>query len=200
MLQKLDKLKKLLDIDDNYIGISGLKFEENEDPLTNAIVNDIEALVIKCDDDKKCTKPNPNLTIKPLVNEADDYYIVDEHLPKIPFSLLNCGTRGAGKSVVTLNIVEWMGSHFDQIFIFSPTIELDFKYKITLERLGIEYKVGKNIFYDYDEATLQRIMDKIKHFNKGKKFKDKSKILMIFDDIITLIPKNKRKTIFCCII
>ena len=174
MLAKLNKLKKLLDIDETYAGISGLTDDIGDNDLQTEIVNDINLLTIQIDEDKeKLKKPKiNNLAINPIIEETNDYLEINEFLPKIPFSLLNSGTRGAGKSVLTLNFLEWYKDYFDKIFIFSPTIELDYKYKLTLEKLDIEFKVGTNVFFDYDE------------------------ILMIFDDIITLLPKNKKKTIF----
>lgn len=198
MLAKLNKLKKLLNVDETYPGIVGLTDDIGNNDLQTEIVNDINLLTIQIDEDKKDIKKQVinNLTIQPIIKEEQDYMEINEFLPRIPFSLLNCGTRGAGKSVLTLNMLEWYKDYFDKIFIFSPTIELDYKYKITLEKLDIEYKVGTNIFFDYEEEVFRNILNKIKVFNKDKPFSEKAKILMIFDDIITLLPKNKKKTIF----
>ena len=128
-----------------------------------------------------------------MIKEEDDYIYISDNLPKIPFSLLSCGARGSGKSVITCCLLEWLHTYFDDIFIFSPTIELDHKYKLMFDKLGMEFEFGKNIFTDYSESVLTTILAKIKRANKGKPFKDKSRILFIYDDIISLLPKNKRK-------
>ena len=123
MLAKLNKLKKLLDIDETYAGISGLTDDIGDNDLQTEIVNDINLLTIQIDEDKeKLKKPKiNNLAINPIIEETNDYLEINEFLPKIPFSLLNSGTRGAGKSVLTLNFLEWYKDYFDKIFIFSPT-------------------------------------------------------------------------------
>ena len=197
MLQdKISMLKSLLRIDDTYLTMRGLVPEEEEDI---GVLDDI--LTIKFDkifiENKNLSrKPPTNLKVRELVDEGKVYIEVSEFLPKLPFSILSSGTRGAGKSVFATNIVNWYKDYFDHIFIFSPTIHLDRKFKMLFEDLDLPLEIGVNVFTDYSETALKTIMKKIERFNKDKPFVDKSQVLFIFDDVVSSIPKNKRKTIF----
>jgi len=195
MTEKLSQIKKLLSINDGYIASRGLEWVTPDyDPEEDINVDKTDKIFIECKG-KKMKKPT-DLVVKPMVKEEDDYIFISNNLPKIPFSLLSCGARGSGKSVVTCCLLEWLNCYFDDIFIFSPTIELDTKYKLMFDKLGMEFEFGRNIFTGYSESILTKILAKIKRANKGKPFKDKSRILFIYDDIISLLPKNKRKTNF----
>jgi hypothetical protein len=196
-MDKLSTLMNLLDIDDSFLNTRGITLDTiNFEPDEDLFIDKTDKICIEVKKDKKPRNAMKDLVVRSVVKEEDDYELVHPHLPKIPFSLLNCGTRGAGKTVLCLQLLEWYSGVFDNIFIFSPTIELDFKYKLMFEKLGIDFKFGQNIFIDYNEGILNKIMNKIKRFNKGKPFKMKSKTLFIFDDIVSSIPKNKRRTIF----
>ncbi len=194
-MDKLSQIKGLLGINDDYMNVNGLVWTEpgfNPDEDTDAIKTD--KIFIECKD-KKSKKPK-DLTVKPMIKEEDDYLFISKELPKIPFSLLSCGARGSGKSVVTCCLLEWLHCYFDDIFIFSPTIELDNKYKLMFDKLGMDFEFGINVFKDYNETVLTTILSKIKRANKGKNFKDKARVLFIYDDIISLLPKNCRRTNF----
>ncbi len=194
-MDKLSMIKTLLGINDEYLNIHGLEWIDDAfNPDDDTDVIKLDKVFIECGE-KKCKRPT-DLTVRPMVKEEDDYIKISDNLPKIPFSLLSCGSRGAGKSVITCCLLEWLHSYFDQIFIFSPTIELDTKYKLMFEKLDIEFEFGVNVFKDYDEGVLTSILSKIKRANKNKPFKDKARILFIYDDIISLLPKNKRRTNF----
>ena len=194
-MDKLSMIKTLLGINDEYMNINGLEWVDdafNPDDNTDAIKMD--KVFIECGE-KKCNRPR-DLTVKPMIKEEEDYIKISDNLPKIPFSLLSCGARGSGKSVITCCLLEWLHTYFDRIFIFSPTIELDNKYKLMFDKLDMEFEFGVNVFKDYDEGVLTSILSKIKRVNKNKAFKDKARILFIYDDIISLLPKNKRRTNF----
>lgn len=192
---KLSTLIKLLGIDDNYVELYDLNVNQDvEDEVDEEDLDKTDDLYFKKRNRK--IKPITNLKVEPVIKEDDDYIYINDNLPKIPFSLLCAGARGAGKSVLTLSLLEKMYSYFDEIIIFSPTISLDNKYQLLFKKLKLDFEVGKNVFYKYNEAILTKILSKVKKKNKFKKFKDKVKILMIFDDIISQIPKNVRKTKF----
>ncbi len=196
MLQdKISLLKQLLRVDDTYLTMRGLLPEDEED------IGEDDILIVKLDEifieNKHLSrKPPTNLKVRELVDEGKVYIEVSEFLPKLPFSILSSGTRGAGKSVFATNIVNWYKDYFDHIFIFSPTIHLDRKFKMLFEELELPLEIGVNVFTDYSESALKSIMRKIERFNKDKPFADKSQVLFIFDDVVSSIPKNKRKTIF----
>lgn len=193
---RISRMKILLDINDEYITIRGLisELEDKSDPIN---IIKIDKIFINKDEKKTHTVPT-NIKIRELVDEGDVEIIVHPLLPHLPFSLLAAGTRGAGKSFLTTNFFNLYHSWFDKIFVFSPTIFLDRKFKLLFEKLGMkdEMEVGVNIFTEYDESVLNIIMTRIEKFNKNKPFKDKAQILFVFDDIVSSIPKNQRRTIF----
>lgn len=199
MFDKISLIKKLLDVDDNYLATRGINTQDDDDVYNDyeedIDVDKLDKLFFEKNREKKPRTPK-DFTIKPSIAEEDDYLFISENLPKIPFSMMISGARGAGKSVVCLTLLELMKDYFDEVIIFSPTIELDIKYRNCFEKLDMDFEFGRNIFTTYSESILTRILLKIKNANKNKPFKDKARILMIFEDIITSLPKNKRKTIF----
>ncbi len=196
MLQdKISLLKQLLRVDDSYLTLRGLLPEEEEDiGVEDEMIIKIDKIFIE--NKNLSRKPPTNLKVRQLVDEGDVFIKVSEFLPNLPFSILSSGTRGAGKSVFATNVVAWYKDYFDHIFIFSPTIHLDRKFKLLFEELDLQLEIGVNVFTDYSETVLKTIMRKIERFNKDKPFTDKSQVLFIFDDVVSSIPKNKRKTIF----
>ena len=195
MSDKLSILKKLLSIDDSYLVQRGLNPEDAllDEPDIN--IDKTDKLFIERNLERKIEKPT-DFIVKPVIEEKDDYIHINDNLPNIPFSMINAGARGSGKSVWTIFLMEKLNSYFDNIIIFSPTIELDHKYKMFFEKIDRDFEFGINIFTDYSESILSKILDKIKRFNKNKPFSDKSRTLMVFDDIICSLPKQQKKTKF----
>ena len=195
MFNKLSTIKKLLGIDDSYIAQRGLEHETIEPEQDDIEVIKLDKLFIEKDEERVEKKPK-SFKVVPIIREEDDYIFIDDKLPKIPFSWINSGCRGAGKSTTTLFLIDILDTYFDEIIIFSPTLELDIKYKMLFEKLDRDFEVGINVFYEYSESVLSRILTKIKKANKNKPFKDKAATLIIFEDIICSLPKQQRKTIF----
>ncbi len=136
---------------------------------------------------KVCVK---SVDIKPLFKDNDDYVEAPHpNLLRMPFSLLEIAPKGSGKTVLLQNILTWYWKYFDNIFVFSPTVHLDVKWKLLIDKLQIP---PQNIFTKYDEKNLTMLMNKIKMANKGKKNKEKLRTLIIFDDIIEQLPKGKK--------
>jgi len=134
-----------------------------------------------------------DLSNKPFIEGEKDYEEVHPNLGRIPFSYLINGARDSGKTVTTHSLIKFYHSYFDDIHIWSPTASLDFKWGKVIE----EYEIPpKNIHKRYSEIFMKNILKKIKMKNKGKAFKDKMKVLFVFDDIITQLPKNKKYTAF----
>ncbi len=194
MFNKISQIKKLLNINDEYIRTRGLEYEDKLLNQDDIVIEKLDKLFIELKPRKK--KKITSLVVKPIIKEEDDYIFINEHLPKIPFSWINSGCRGAGKSTTTLFLIDTLNSYFDEIIIFSPTIELDIKYNMLFDKLDRDFEVGVNIFYEYNEDLLRKILNKVKRANKNKPFKDKAKILIVFEDIICSLPKQQRKTIF----
>jgi hypothetical protein len=131
-----------------------------------------------------------DISIAPLFKDNDDY-VESPHpnLLRMPFSLLEIAPKGSGKTVLLQNILTWYHKYFDNIFVFSPTIYLDTKWILLIEKLNIP---KQNLFTKYEEKNVSMLMNKIKLANRGKKNKEKLRTLIIFDDIIEQLPKGKK--------
>ena len=131
-----------------------------------------------------------DVSIKPLFKDDDDYLEPPHpNLLRMPFSLLEFAPKGSGKTVLLMNILVWYNKYFDNIFVFSPTIYLDNKWILLINKLNIP---KQNLFTKYEEKNVSMLMNKIKMANKGKKNKEKLRTLIIFDDIISQLPKGKK--------
>jgi hypothetical protein len=146
-------------------------------------------------DENKVGNVVKDLSVKPLVKEADDYEIIHEDLPHIPFSLVCSGCRGAGKSVVAQQLLSFYNGHFDKVILLSPTAMLDRKWKLIFDKLDLPWIINETIFLTYREDIMKKLIKQLTKANKLKDFKDKVKVLMIFDDIITSLPKNVKKSV-----
>ena len=136
---------------------------------------------------KICVK---SVEIKPLFKDDSDYLPAPHpNLLRMPFSLLEIAPKGSGKTVLLQNILTWYWRYFDNIFVFSPTVHLDVKWKLLIDKLQIP---PQNVFTKYEEKNLVMLMNKIKMANKGKNNKEKLRTLIIFDDIIEQLPKGKK--------
>lgn len=189
-----NKLNKLLGITREYCSLRQLRVEEEEQQDEEVEVP--FEFELKPREDRLDKKTINDLTIKPLVAEEDDYLRLHPQLPKIPFSMYVVGCRGAGKSVLTQALGNFCNGLFDMTILWSPTAELDQKWRMFFEAMNIEWKPNKNVIYEYSEDKLKKIMAEIKKHNKGKSFKDKVRVLMIFDDMISQLPKGKQNTKF----
>ncbi len=193
----MDKLRKLLDIDDEYINIHGLhnveeELYKEEDELD---IDNTDKLFFEKDNERISKKPT-NMKVVPVIKEEDDYIFINKYLPKIPFTLINSAARGGGKTTSTLWLIKQIESYFDNIIIFSPTVELDQKFKFFFESIDRDFEFGINVFKEYSEELLTKILKKIKRVNKNKSFKEKVATLIIFDDIICSLPKQQKATRF----
>ena len=214
----MEEIKNLLEIDDNYLNDLGIidkvqEIERQFDPNTyepefNFSDSEVEDIVEE--DNKSSKKKKRKKNINPLPDnhdprqvkidrgiEGEDYITTHRDLPKVPFSILVNGARGSGKTYQTTELLGSLHPYFHKVILYSPTAELDNKWRRCFKSLGIEWKVGDNIFYNYDEVVLKKQMDALYKINKGKaKITDKYRTFFIFDDIIDDLPKNKRKTFF----
>lgn len=198
----MDNIKNLLNIDDNYLNSLGIvdinnQEEQNFNPEEYEAKFDIDNI-----DFKKKINPLPdnfdldNTSISGS-KETEDYIYTHKNLPKIPFSALISGARGSGKTYATTSLLKFIKPFIHKVILYSPTAELDNKWKNTFKALNLEWKVGDNIFFDYDEEVLQKQIRELKKINKGKQnIRDKFRVFFIFDDIIDDLPKNKKNTEF----
>jgi len=110
------------------------------------------------------------------------------NLLRMPFSLLEIAQKGSGKTMLLINLLTWYAPYFDNIFIWSPTINLDRKWEQIIEKLRIP---KENLFDNYNDNVVSGLMRKIKDFNKNRKEKEKIQTLFIFDDMVQYLPTTK---------
>lgn len=186
----MNKIMSLLDINKDYCHALGICNEEAE--FDSDGDNDNAEIELKLKDNLERRKVE-DLTNKPFIEGEKDYEEVHPNLARIPFTYLINGARDSGKTVTTHSLLKFYHTFFDEIHIWSPTAELDFKWGKVIEA----YEIPKNnIHKRYSEIFMKRIMKEIKKKNKGKPFSEKMNILFIFDDMITQLPKNKKFTAF----
>ena len=121
-------------------------------------------------------KPLPIIqTITPL-KEARKYKAVHPNLPQSPFVLGIFSPRQTGKSTLIsfllLHDTALGQDYYDEVYIFSPTIEQDDTSRFLLERFNCDTV--------YSDKKLQNIINKQKQFNK----KDMKHICLVIDDAI----------------
>jgi hypothetical protein len=159
----------------------------NDERGTNALSN-----VELYDKEKRISKGNTvkKVEVKPLFEDKDDYFDAPHpNLLRGPFSLLEIAPKGSGKTVLLQNLLMWYEKYFDNIFIFSPTLNLDDKWKKLIDKLRIP---EENLFSYYNDGEVSMLMQKIKNANKNRSHKDKIRCLFIFDDIIEQLPRGSR--------
>ena len=128
--------------------------------------------------------------VEPLTNDDDDY--IDPPHPnllRIAFSLLLISPKGSGKTTVLHNIMMFYKGMFDQIFVYSPTINLDKKWEFVIKKLKIP---DENRFEKCKEAQVSGLIERVKEANESLRQKDKIRTLMIFDDCVENLPKSKK--------
>jgi hypothetical protein len=186
MLRKIGKLKKLLNVDDNYIGLLGIKDKvEGVDEVNIEIKpEDIE---IKKKEDKQGIKQVDNFKIQ-LHRKTSDDTIKNNNpfLPNIPFAIYLLGVVKAGKSTFMRSLLDIYAEAFDKIFFISPTFALDPEAIDLLDSYdGIEAFSSLSI--------LDGVMKKLTKINKGKSPQEKVKVLVIMDDVINELIKFCKK-------
>jgi hypothetical protein len=189
MLAKLAKLKKLLNIDDNDIALSGIAIrdeDENPDELELDIKrNDDFEFLLK--ENKKGVKHTDNFKVQLHRNNKDDTVKINNpFLMNIPFALYILGVVKAGKSTLMRSILDIYYEAFDHVIFISPTHTLD-PEAINLLNNYPEIKAYNSL------SALEPIVIKLKKVNKGKDPSKKIKTLIIMDDVINEIIRFSRK-------
>ena len=130
--------------------------------------------------------------IEPI--ELKDYTVKQskfEVVPKIPMRSLILAPSGGGKTVLIQNLIMniYKGC-FNRIFIFSPSINVDYTWQPVKKYIQEEMKVFESdkekIYFDkFDVAELSKIIDtqhKIIQYLKKNDRKSLFSILVIIDD------------------
>lgn len=188
MLAKIQKLKRLLDIGDDHIALSGIVTRdefENVDDLDFTRNDDFEFVLRE---NKKGIKPVSNFQVITKRNNIQDDSIKapNPFLFNIPFALAIIGVVKAGKSTLMRSILDIYIDAFDKVILISPTASLDPEAIDMLD----EYP---DIHVFPSLVALDSILKKLRKVNRGKNPKDKVKTLIIMDDVINEIIKFSRK-------
>lgn len=132
------------------------------------------------------------------VKAKDDQanYKPDEVFAKDHFLYLIVGRKRSGKSTLALNLLDTpqnkggFKKKFDFIWLISPTAERDPKMQELVKELNQEGQ-----FYNtFNNEIQHEIMEKIQAINdQWKKKKQKPNHLVIYDDVLALLPSNRKK-------
>jgi len=98
------------------------------------------------------------------------------------FQLLNktvclCGKRHSGKSELIKYIVSSYGHQFNKIFVICPSEAVNKFYS--------QFLPSENIFTDYSESWIEKLMARLIKINVGKKDNEAAHILLILDDCVS---------------
>ena len=106
-----------------------------------------------------------------------------------PYKKLIKGPSGSGKTNYFLNSIQKDNNIIDKIYLYAKDLE-EPKYKFLInkrEQAGIKNMNDPTAFIEYS-STMDDIFDQIEDYKK----KGKSKILIIFDDMISHVMSGKK--------
>jgi len=89
-------------------------------------------------------------------------------------TILFISKRNSGKTVLMCHIVKLYKNEFDEIFLISPTEIMTKSFRDVVK--------PENIFSDYSEQWVERLMSKMLNLNKDKPEEEKKHVLLILDD------------------
>jgi hypothetical protein len=111
------------------------------------------------------------------------------------FTMLISGSKGSGKTSLLLSLLSTpkkqggLMKEFDRIYLVSPTARNDAK----LDELVEELESSGSFYDEFSNEIQKEIMDDIQAFNNNFKKKKKPHILVIYDDVISSLPNNRKK-------
>ena len=106
-----------------------------------------------------------------------------------PYRKLIIGPSGSGKTNYLLNSVQKDNNIIDKIYLYAKDLE-EPKYQLLIkkrEQAGIKNLKYKNTFTEYSN-NMDDIYDDSNDYNK----KRKSKVLIVFDDMISHVMSTKK--------
>lgn len=188
MLQKIAKLKKLLNIDDNHIALSGI-LTERESKVDAVDIdfsrNDDFEFVLR--EKKKGVLNINDFSVDTKRDTKNDNLIgPNDFFPNIPFAMYILGIVKSGKSTLLASILPLYYDAFDKVILISPT------HSLCPEQIQLLDQYP-DIHAFNDLGALDVIINKLTKVNKGKEPKDKIKTLIIMDDCVNQISKFCRK-------
>ena len=99
------------------------------------------------------------------------------NLSLINHTVICCGKRNSGKSVILKHLVELEKDQFDKIFVICPTESINRFYQDIVDE--------KCIFDSYNETWTDKLIDKLTTANANTPKDELKKVLLIFDDILS---------------
>ena len=110
------------------------------------------------------------------------------YIPNHPYRILIIGGSGSGKTNVLLNLIENQPD-IDKIYLYAKDpYEAKYQYLINKrERVGINYFNDSKAFIEYSN-DMHDVYKNIDDYNLDKE----SKILIVFDDMIADMIRNKK--------
>jgi len=110
---------------------------------------------------------------------------------KLPTRAIVCAPSGGGKTVLLSNLIlDVYRGCFSRIYIFSPSIDIDYTWVPVKKYIANDMKVletdGEKFYFDeYDPDALENIIEtqhKITNYMKKHKYKTLYQILIVIDD------------------
>ena len=131
-------------------------------------------------------------TIKPYkTKEFDSKQSQYQHADKLPMRAIVLGPSGSGKTILLQNmILDVYRGAFSRIYIFSPSIDVDYSWAPVKDYIEKVMKVRETkeepIYFDhYDPQALEQIVStqhKVAEYMKKQDNKQIHQILIIIDD------------------
>ena len=108
-----------------------------------------------------------------------------------PYRKLIIGTSGSGKTNYLLNSIQKDNNIIDKVYLYAKDLE-EPKHQFLVdkrEKAGLKHLNDKNVFIE-DSSIMYDIFENIEDRNK----KRKGKVLIVFDDIISHVMSNKKRS------
>ncbi len=132
----------------------------------------------------------PTPKIKPIkVKEFEVKQSKYDQVPQLPLRSMVVGPSGSGKTILLQNmILDIYRGCFSRIYVWSPSIDIDFTWKPVIEYIQREIKPDRDekyLFDSYDPKELQHVIEtqyKVIDYMKQQNYKTLYQILIIVDD------------------